>query len=179
MKHTKLALCSLLLLAVSSVWAQMPQPFSADMTLTHKTGQKATGKIYFSPPKSRMDMTAPQQKGGPGGNTSMITDPTTQTSYMVMHDQKMYMEMHLDQLAKQMGPMVGRAPKAPTSFDPNHPCAADATCKKVGTETVNGRVCDKWIFTDKNGTSTAWIDQKLWYPIKSQSSGMGSVELSL
>jgi len=168
-----------LLLGVSCVWAQMPQPFSADMTITHKTGEKATGKMYVSPPKNRMDMTTPPGKGGPmGGNVSMITDGTTQTSYVVMHEQKMYMEMHLNQLANQMGPM-GHAPKAPASFDPAHPCPADATCKKVGTETVNGRVCDKWLFTDKNGnTSTAWIDQRLFYPIRAQSQSGETLELT-
>src|SRR5215471_3819012 len=170
--YVKLTIFIVLVLAVSAAWAQMPQPFSADMTITPKTGEKMTGKMYVSPPKNRMDMTAPLGKGGPmGGSMSMITDGTTQTSYMVMHEQKMYMEMHLNQLANQMSPMTGHAPKAPASFDPAHPCAADATCKKVGTETVNGRVCDKWLFTDKNGTtSTAWIDQRLFYPIRAQSS---------
>ena len=180
MRHVismKLAVLAGLILAISSVCiGQMPQPFSADMTITHNTGEKVTGKIFFSPPKNRMDMTAPAGKGGPmGGRMSMINDPTTQTMYMIMHDKKMYMEMHANQLA---GPMMGHAPSAPSSFDPNHPCGPDATCKKVGTETVNGRVCDKWVTTDKNGTSTAWIDQKLWYPIKAQSSSGETLELT-
>jgi len=171
--YVKLTITIVLALAVSSAWAQMPQPFSADMTITHaKTGEKMTGKIYFSPPKNRMDMNTKQ------GSMSMITDPTTKTSYSIMHDRKMYMEMHLNQLANQMGPM-GHAPKAPASFDPSHPCGADATCKKVGTETVNGRVCDKWLFTDKNGnTSTAWIDQRLFYPIRAQSQSGETLELT-
>ncbi|HEY6970178.1 MAG TPA: DUF4412 domain-containing protein [Candidatus Angelobacter sp.] len=175
--YLKLTVFVVLVLAVSCAWAQMPQPFSADTLITQKTGEKMTGKIYFSPPKNRMDMTAPAGKGGPmgGGNVSMINDPSTKTMYMVMHDRKMYMEFHADQMA----PMMGHAPKAPSSFDPSHPCGADATCKKAGTETVNGRVCDKWIMTDKNGaTSTAWIDQKLLYPIKAQSSSGETFELT-
>lgn len=169
-------LCVLWALAVSSVWAfqlgGVPQPFSADMTITPKTGEKVTGKIYFSPPKNRMDMNTRQ------GSVSTITDGSTKTSYTIMHAQKMYMEMHLDQLANQMGPMM-KAPKAPSSFDPSHPCGADMTCKKVGTETVNGRVCDKWVMSDKRGnTTTAWIDQKLFYPIKTQSSGGDTFDLT-
>ena len=40
-------------------------------------------------------------------------------------------------------------------------------CKKLGTETVNGRTCDKWEVTQKSGkTETFWIDQKLHFPIK-------------
>jgi|SRR5215813_7336125 len=171
--YVKLTITIVLALAVSSAWAQMPQPFSADMTITHaKTGEKMTGKIYFSPPKNRMDMNTKQ------GSMSMITDPTTKTSYSIMHDRKMYMEMHLDQLANQLGPMA-RTPKAPSSFDPNHPCGADMKCQKAGTEIVNGRTCDKWVMTDKNGaTTTAWVDQKLSYPIKSQSSDGTTFELT-
>lgn len=53
------------------------------------------------------------------------------------------------------------------------------TCKKVGTETVNGRLCDKWVMTDKHGaTTTAWIDQKLFYPIKTQTSSGETFELT-
>ena len=170
--YAKLAGFIVLVLAVSSAWAQMPQPFSADMTITPKAGEKMTGKIYFSPPKNRMDMNS---KSGP---VSTITDGSTKTSYTIIHNQKMYMEMHLDQLASQMGPMA-RGPKAPASFDPNHPCGAEMTCKKVGTETVNGRLCDKWVMTDKHGaTTTAWIDQKLFYPIKTQTSSGETFELT-
>src|SRR5215470_7824946 len=93
--YVKLTIFIVLVLAVSSAWAQMPQPFSADMTITPKTGEKMTGKVYFSPPKNRMDMNTRQ------GSMSTIIDPTTKTSYTIMHDQKMYMEMHLDQLANQ------------------------------------------------------------------------------
>jgi outer membrane lipoprotein-sorting protein len=177
--YVRLAIFIVLALGMSSAWAQMPQPFSGDMTITPKTGEKMTGKLYVSPPNNRMDMTTPPGKGGPmGGRVSMITDGTTQTSYMVMHEQKMYMEMHLNQLANQTAPMMGHASKAPSAFDPNHPCRPEATCKKVGTEMVNGRVCDKWVTTDKSGTHTAWIDQKLWYPIKAQSSSGETFELT-
>ena len=176
MKHRmclKIAICSLLVLIVAPVFAvQAPQPFSADMTMTTgKGGENITGKVYYSLPKTRMDMTTH------GQNMSMITNGSTQTSYMVMHQQHMYMEMH----ANQMNPMARNMPKIDTSFDPQNPCgkSADTTCKKVGTETVNGRVCDKWVTTDKNGkVSTAWIDQKLFFPIKTLASDGTSMELT-
>src|ERR1700694_15838 len=171
----RLAICSLLVLIVTPVFAvqaPQPQPFSADMTMNPGKGaENVTGKVYFSLPKTRMDMTAR------GQNMSMITNSSTQTSYMVMHQQHMYMEMH----ANQNNPMTRNMPKIDGSFDPQNPCGkqADVTCKKAGTETVNGRVCDKWVTTDKNGkTSTAWVDQKLYFPIKVLSAEGATMELT-
>lgn len=155
----KLTCFALLVLAVSpacmgQVYA--PQPFSADMAVASR-GQTMTGKFYFSPPSIRMDMNAK------GHNVSTITDGSSQTTYMVMHEQHMYMEMH----GNQTNPMMGAMPKVDTDIDPNNPCSrSGGSCKKVGTETVNGRVCDKWITTSDRGTTTSWIDQKLHFPIK-------------
>jgi outer membrane lipoprotein-sorting protein len=171
----KFAICSLLVLIVApgfAVQAPQPQPFSADMAVTTaKNGENMTGKVYFSLPKTRMDMTAH------GQNVSMITNGSTQTSYMVMHQQHMYMEIHGD----QANPMTRNMPRLDSSFDPQNPCGqqTDVTCKKAGTETVNGRVCDKWVTTEKNGhTSTAWIDQKLYFPIKVVSSEGTTMDLT-
>ena len=146
----------LVLSAVAVGQVYTPQPFSADIAATSHNGQQMTGKYYFSPPSFRMDMA---QKGQ---SLSVIVDGSTQTSYTVMHDRHMYIETK----ANQTNPMAARAPQGPT-FDASHPCGKDMTCQKVGTETVNGRVCDKWVGTDKQGhTGTGWIDQKLMYPIK-------------
>ncbi|HEY6248401.1 MAG TPA: DUF4412 domain-containing protein [Candidatus Angelobacter sp.] len=180
MKHTlsvKLALCILLVLAVSSICpAQVfaPQSFSADFSSTSGNGTKANGKYYFSPPNFRMDMTAN------GQNLSVITDGSTQTSYIVMHDRHMYMETH----SNQPSPFVRQQPGLPRDFDPKNPCAwatqHEATsCKSLGTEMANGRLCDKYTGTSKDGkTMTGWIDQKLHFPIKGVSSDGGSFDFS-
>lgn len=162
-----------LVMAVAAyAWQMTPQPFSSDMAVTTKTGEKMPGKFYFSPPKLRMDMSSR------GHDVAVITDGKTQTSYIIMSEQHMYMEMH----AGQSSPMMPSIPKVDTSIDPKNPCAArtDATCKKVGTETVNGRTCDKWEFTDKktNGVTTSWIDQKLMFPIKTVNADGTAVEFS-
>jgi outer membrane lipoprotein-sorting protein len=170
----KLAICSLLVLIVSPIFAvqgSQPQPFSGDIAVSSPKGENVTGKIFFALPKMRWDMNAH------GQNVSMITNGTTQTTYMIMHDQHMYMEMHTN----QSNPMTRNMPKIDSSFDPNNPCGkqTDVTCKKVGTETVNGRVCDKWVTTDKNGKiTTAWIDQKLYFPVRSQSSDGSTMNLT-
>jgi outer membrane lipoprotein-sorting protein len=161
-----------LVVAVSAhAWQMTPQPFSSDMAITTKTGEKVTGKFYFSPPKQRMDMSTQ------GRDVIMITDAKTQTSDILMVQQHMYIETH----GGQASPMAANMPKIDTNLDPSNPCAAraDATCKKVGSETMNGRMCDKWEFTDnKKGTTNAWIDQKLHFPIKAQNSDGSVFELS-
>ena len=180
MKHTlsvKLGCCVLLVLTVSSICAAQvytPQPFSADFSSTSANGTKATGKYYFSVPNFRMDMTTN------GQNVSVITDGSTQTSYIVMHDRHMYMESH----ANQANPMMRQSPGLPKDFDPKNPCAwaarRDYTCKSLGTEMVNGRLCDKYQGTSQDGknTGTGWIDQKLHFPIKGVSSDGGSFDFT-
>jgi hypothetical protein len=155
---------TVLAFSLSAASAQGGQPFSADTTTTLTKGETVTGKVYFSPPKVRMDSNTR------GHQSIMIIDASTKTSYMLMPQQKMYMEMHADPGGFQPG-------QAPSTFDPKHPCAADATCKMVGTETINGRVCQKWETTTKHGTMTTWIDQKLYYAMKVVSAGYTS-ELS-
>ena len=156
----------------AQAFAQFPTPFTADMSFKSKNGEQMNGKYYVGEHKMRMDMNAH------GHDISMITDPATKTSYSIMHQQKMYMEFHAGQNPMQRGP------KMPDlhSYDPEHPCAnqPDMTCEKAGSETVNGRSTDKWIFKDKkNGeVTTAWVDQKLHFPIKSVTSDGSEMDLT-
>jgi len=153
--------------------AMFPQPFTADMSMKTKNGEQITGKYYVGTNKMRMDMNTH------GQNVSNIVDPATKTSYMIMHSQKMYMEMHAGQQ-----PMMQRGPKMPDlkSFDPNNPCANDpnVTCKNEGSDTVNGHSADKWVFTDKkNGeVTTAWIDKKLHFPVRTLTSDGSQMDLT-
>lgn len=167
----RLAACMLLFLAVSAAFGyQMPQPFSADTSTTSANGNlNMSGKMYISMPRMRMDMNnaGNGKAAGPfGGKMSIIVDATAKTMYMLMPEQHMYMEFPMD----QNSPMTQRMPKFSDMFKSGDPCSAreGATCKKLGTETVNGRSCDKWEITEKSGkTETLWMDQKLHFPIKS------------
>jgi hypothetical protein len=172
-KHSsraRLAICLLMLLTISSAFAfQTPLPFSADFSTTSANGTlNMTGKMYFSMPRMRMDMDNPGggKAAGPfGGKMSMVVDGNAKTAYMLMTEQHMYMEFPLD----QNSPMTQRMPKFEDMFKGNDPCAGreGTTCKKLGTETVNGRSCDKWLITEKSGkTETFWIDQKIHFVIK-------------
>ncbi len=167
----KLTICFLMFLAVLTAFAfQGPQPFSADFSTTSSNGNvHMNGKFFFSLPKMRMDIadTGQRQNAGPfGGKMSMIVDGSSKTAYMLMTEQQMYMEFPMD----QNNPMLQRMPKLQNLS--SDPCSVgnqgDATCKKLGSETVNGRACDKWEVTDKSGKKeTLWIDQKLHFPVKS------------
>jgi len=156
----------------TQAFAQFPTPFTADMSFKAKTGDAMTGKYYVSNSKMRMDMNAR------GHDMSTITDPATKTSYMLIHQQKMYMEVHGGQNPMQRGPKVPDL----KAYDPSNPCAndPDTTCKNAGSETVNGRSADKWIFTNKkNGeVMTAWVDKKLHFPIKTITSDGSEMNLT-
>ncbi len=163
-----LSAAALLFLQLALAQAPMgPAPFSADMQMTSTRNSAGprdmNGKIYFGQGHMRMDMLG----GGPGGGQSIIiTDFKTQTTDILMPAQHMYME-------HQAGEMPGRRHMAWSDIkplaDPHNPCAADpgTTCKNMGVEDVNGRTCDHWQITDKEGkVSNVWVDQKLHFPIK-------------
>ncbi len=158
------ALAVALLLAAAAL-AQIPQltPFSADMQYSSTRGHapEMNGKMYVTASHMRMDMAAE------GHESIMITDMPAKTSYMLMPQQHMYMEF-------KAGAMPHRGPSMADikPLDPSNPCSGqqDMTCKKVGVETVNGRTCDHWQMSHKDGeVSDVWIDQKLHFPIKSVS----------
>jgi hypothetical protein len=165
-----MATAALLLLAQLAT-AQMPmqrQPFSADMQVSSIRGGEMTrninGKLYFGSGQMRMDV----QGGGRSGSI-VLTDFKTQTVDILMPEQHLYLEQKVGALA---GPAAGMVPNIKTYRDPSNPCAdeQDMTCKNVGVEEVNGRTCDHWQITDKNGkVSNVWIDQKLHFPIKAVS----------
>ena len=166
-----IALILIVILVTATALAQMPGPpsFSSDMSVTQAGGRgNMKGKMYMSTGKMRMDMTTE------GGKTSMITDQAKKVTYMLMHDQQMYMEMSAEmQGMGGMGPMGrGPGPKMPEVKPAgDNPCAGSAgtTCKKTGAEMMNGRMCDVWEFAsaNKSEAGTVWVDQKTRWPIKS------------
>ena len=164
--HILMAIAALLLTQLATAQMPMqPQPFAADMQVSSTRGgdltRNMTGKMYLGTGHMRMDV-----QGGPRGGVVMITDFKTQTSDLLMPEQHMYMEFKAGTSA---GPAAGMVPNVKTYRDPGNPCAGEQgmTCKNLGVEEVNGRTCDHWQITDKNGkVSNVWIDQKIHFPIK-------------
>jgi hypothetical protein len=163
---TRFSISFAILMACAFAQAPAMPQFSADMTMTNqRMPDGAKGKIFFDKGNMRMDMNMA------GRDMSMIRDNSAKTTYMLMHERKMYMEMKDGAAAGRRGP---RMPDVKTYSD--NPCEgekeAGVTCKKVGEENVNGRDCDKWEFTssDASKNRTVWVDKKLHIPVRSVSS---------
>lgn len=120
--------------------------FSADAIVT-ADGRTIKSKIYMKDTKFRAEM--PEM----GGYT--IVNGDAKTACMVMPQQKMYMEMKADQINTQM---------------PKEKMPGEISRKKVGTESIDGRSCDKTEVTCKNGDQTTvsllWIAKDLTFPVK-------------
>jgi hypothetical protein len=152
------------------VFAQIPgaTPFSADTAMKLKDGKNMTGKVYVGGGKMRQEMNTE------GHEVIQIMDMQKKVADVLMPQQKMYMEMNYGQMMQQQH----RGPKMPDlkSFDPTNPCAQseDMTCEKVGSETVNGRSTDKWLFKNKKtgDIMNLWIDKKIFYPIRTVTKDM-------
>ncbi len=157
----------LFILNALTLVAQAPQSFSADMKMTGKN-ITATGKLFSSGDKVRMETTAM------GRSSVVIADNTKKLAWMLMPEQKMYMEMSTEN-AQRRGPSY-------RNYNPANPCEgiADTTCQKVGTETVNGELCDKWQFVSKGKgpNLTTWISKSTNIPIKSVTADGSTMELS-
>jgi outer membrane lipoprotein-sorting protein len=124
--------------------------FSADM-IQKMQGQTQTGKVFIKGKKMRMEMDTP------GNKMVHIMLPEQKKTIMLMTKEKMYMEM-----------TAANNPGSSPSSDKEE-LEKIATVKQLGTETINGYLCDKLqvIFHDKNqGTSTQWVSKKLNFPIK-------------
>jgi outer membrane lipoprotein-sorting protein len=165
----KVAIGVLFVYVACVAFAQIPgaTPFSADMSMKMKDGKDMNGKVYFSGNKMRQEMNMG------GHEVIQIMDMQKKVTDMLMPQQKMYMEMNYGQMMQQQ-----RGPRMPElkSYDPTNPCAQaeDMTCEKVGTETVNGRSTEKWIFKNKKdgSTMTVWLDRKIHYPIRTVTKDM-------
>jgi outer membrane lipoprotein-sorting protein len=136
--------------------------FSADMV--HKFGEMTKeGKIYVKGKKMRME-------GAAAGHGITIMNEDTGVAWVLQPGQKTYLEM------KRGAQMAG-----PAQSDEQE-LAKIADKKFLGTETVNGYQCEKYLYTyhDKSlGTLTQWYSKKLGCPIKmvqSSSRGQSSFE---
>jgi outer membrane lipoprotein-sorting protein len=140
------ALAVLLIVADGSATAA---EFSADMVQT-LTGQTLNGKIYVKDKKMRMEMPTG------GMNHVTIMDPTNRKGYVIMEEQKAYME-------------IPWSAEMAASAQSEEEVSKYGEWKDLGSETVNGYPCEKRAFIAKDksmGEMTQWFSKKLNYPIK-------------
>lgn len=156
--HTKRKLC-LFMVLVGSIMMSMSlgtveaSEFLADVVM--KGGMMSSdGKVWVKGHKSRQEMGSQAEK------MILIMDMKEGYHWTLMPDMKMYFKTRIPSKGKGFHPesFVGMAPGQ-----------LDAEIKRIGTETVSGYKCDKYLFTfsdKKMGTMTQWFSIKLGYPIK-------------
>ncbi|MGQ9689152.1 MAG: DUF4412 domain-containing protein [Desulfobaccales bacterium] len=138
-------------------WAQGAE-FTATL-ITHADGREIPGKVFVKGEKVRYDV---QIEGQSGIN---ILRPDKKLMWVILPGQKTYMEMPVTSPIQQNMMSLSEAEKS--------------RMKKIGTETINGYVCDKYEATlDHHGRSDnffVWMAQDLGLPIKmmAQDGSMG------
>jgi hypothetical protein len=164
------ARCLALLLCSLFAVTLYAQQFSADLVDLRPDRKSNPAKVYVSNDKLRFET----QDRTAGGNVAMIWDIGHQTRYLLMADRRMYMDY---------SPIMGS--KLPVTLywhpsDINNACPewhklAEqmkhtekwGTCRKVGSDTVNGRSTIKYEGSSTDGkTGDVWIDSKLRYVTK-------------
>ena len=123
------------------------------------------GKVWVKGHKSRQEMGSQAEK------MILIMDMDQGYHWTLMPDMKMYLKTRIPSKGKGFHPesFVGMASGQ-----------LDAEVKRLGSETVKGYKCDKYLFTfsdKKMGIMTQWFPIKLGYPIKTvnKSDMMGEV----
>jgi outer membrane lipoprotein-sorting protein len=138
------------LLAMFACNAASASQFTADITI--KQGSDTTsGKIYVKDMRYRMDMVED------GHQTFVIVDQIDSVTRVLLPEGKMYIEMGTQDFRSLMN----------DPFQGVKYTASLGESKHVGTDTVNGYECDKYliIINDQN-TTTQWVSKKLEFPVR-------------
>jgi hypothetical protein len=167
----------------SALWlasSTRAQEFSADVVSRDPTGRVSSGKLYRGANKIRFESAMPAQ-GNPDAGGRVIVDLAQKVSYGVLPGRQMIMVIRGKRSFEQVKKFF------PASDDPcrplDEPAPPDASCKKLGDETVNGRRTVKWEGTQMINrqplTARLWLDPQLHTYIKVQmtAGGAGSFEL--
>jgi|YNPNPStandDraft_1061719.scaffolds.fasta_scaffold34252_1 outer membrane lipoprotein-sorting protein len=138
-----------------ALWCEAAE-FSAD-TITTTPGMSMNGKLFVQGKKIRQEVNMGSMKH------IVIFRPDKNVTWMLDPKSKTYVEM----------------PARPRMMDPSI-LKDEAEMKKLGvkknlgTEKVNGFVCDKFRLTYKDksmGSSTVWVSKQLEWPLKTESKG--------
>ncbi|MEA2039184.1 MAG: DUF4412 domain-containing protein [Thermodesulfobacteriota bacterium] len=171
--HTKIKpLFFALLMGLMAIFAfsgvSLASEFSADIVM--KGGpMPGKGKVWVKGQKMR------QEFGDQAGKMIMIMDLNKGYSWMLMPEAEAYIKNKMDTKGKGF---------RPENFAGMQQGQMQSQIKRLGTETVNGYECDKYLITFKDermGTMTQWFAKKLGYPIKmiNKSDMMGEVVTEL
>ncbi len=169
----KLLLSATLILAslgaLPTAQASGPEPaeFSATMVQTLPQNKTITTRINVGKDVVRSEMSHDGQV------RITIVDNARHVAWMLNPAKKEYVQMQGGAAGGQAGPH-----RPPLPDEPGSPCTqpdAKLTCKKLGTETIEGRPADKWEFISKHDDNTyrslVWIDRELRVPLRQEFAG--------
>jgi hypothetical protein len=163
--------CLVALLVIANL-AFAQTEFSADVVDNERAGKGLT-KVYFGKDKMRFDSKDDNEARGGG---AVIFDLTNESWVVLMAKQHMYMEMPA-KMMENRGMFAFFK-----SGDVENACSdwlklsrnKGGTCRKVGSESVNGRNTVKYEGTNSSGeTNSVWLDSKLRFPVKWQGKNNG------
>ena len=155
----------MLLLLPLHLNAQTPQiaPFSADYTIDVEVRILITDKPQrmYTPTvkvKGKLYVARDAKRSEDRGSIKIYNVSTSTSTWLF---EKKYVQ-HTPDTAPPW-----RGPDFETPWDPTNPCASEpgSECESLGLETIDGRSCEHWNITDKDGVVyNLWVDKALNYP---------------
>jgi outer membrane lipoprotein-sorting protein len=138
--------------------------FLADVVMKGKM-MDGDGKVWVKGHKSRQEM------GKGAEEMILIMDLDQGFQWTIMPDMKMYLKTKI--------PSKGKGFR-PENFVGTQPGQMEAQIKRLGTDTIKGYKCEKYMFIFKEkqmGSMTQWFSPELGYPVKivNKSDMMGEV----
>jgi hypothetical protein len=147
---------------LAATFALAQTEFSGEMFDSQKG---SNGKIYFAKDKVRFESANKDPRSG----GVVIMNLTTQTTTVLMNQQHMYMELSQQMASQRTAYNFFRTGdvEAACSDWMQLPQNKGGSCRKIGSETVNGRSTVKYEGTNAKGeTGDVWLDPKLRFPVK-------------
>ncbi|MDH3526341.1 MAG: DUF4412 domain-containing protein [Gammaproteobacteria bacterium] len=157
-------------LLFASAFARAGVEFSADVVQTIPQQDDMHGKIFVGKDRMRTEFKVNDQ------TMIQIVDTKKQTAYMLNTQNRSYLQ-------RKAGP--GDMLPGSANVQADNPCAGmpDITCKKLGTEQVNGRTADKWEFENttqaQSGKLLYWLDRERLIPLRQIMPDGSSIEIRL
>jgi hypothetical protein len=150
------------------------QELTAEQVGRDSTGHTSTSKVYMGYGKVRIE---PQDEATPGsaraGKSIILLDLAAGTSVVLDVDRKIYFEQSPAMAHRSIATYK---PADNTPCEKNPRSTAASSCKKSGTEMINGRNTEKWELTTtmagKPLTVYVWLDSQWHFIVKQETQGM-------
>lgn len=165
---------AIVILTTSLASPARAQELSAVQIGRDSVGHISKSKIFMSHGKVRIESVEAAAPGSHGsGETILLLDLDAGTSTVLDANRKTYMEQS-PTMARQSVAGFRTADNTPCVRNPNS--TATATCKRVGTEMINGREVEKWEIVQSMGgqtvTAYVWLDSQWHFRVKQEVAGM-------